>query len=86
MKISGHKDARIFARYNIVDTNDVAEAMRKVSQYEQEKRLARAKRLLDVPASLPNPQIEEPVSASKEQVPSHESKLVAIRRKLSAGR
>jgi integrase len=51
MKISGHKDARIFARYNIVDTNDVAEAMRKVSQYEQEKRLARAKRLLDIRGS-----------------------------------
>jgi len=48
MKISGHKDARIFARYNIVDTRDVAEAMRKVSQYEQEKRLARAKRPIDV--------------------------------------
>lgn len=50
MKTSGHKDARIFARYNIVDTNDVAEAMRKVSQYEQEKRLARAKRIVEVDA------------------------------------
>jgi hypothetical protein len=48
MKISGHKDARIFARYNIVDTRDVAEAMRKISQHEQEKRLARAKRPIDV--------------------------------------
>jgi integrase len=48
MKISGHKDARIFARYNIVDTRDVAEAMRKYSQYEQEKRLARAKQVINV--------------------------------------
>jgi integrase len=41
MRISGHKDARIFARYDIVDTRDVAEAMRKVAAYEAEKRLAR---------------------------------------------
>ena len=41
MKISGHKDARIFERYNIVDTRDVAEAVRKLSEYEQAKRLAR---------------------------------------------
>jgi integrase len=47
MQISGHKDARIFERYNIVDTRDVAEAMRKVSQYEQEKRLARARQVRD---------------------------------------
>ena len=39
MKISGHKDARIFSRYNIVDTRDVAEAMRKYSQYERLKKL-----------------------------------------------
>jgi integrase len=52
MKISGHKDARIFARYNIVDTRDVGEAMRKLLEYEQEKRLARAKRVLDVHASF----------------------------------
>jgi hypothetical protein len=52
MKISGHKDARIFERYNIVDTRDVAEAMRKLSQYEQEKRIARAQRVLDVHASF----------------------------------
>ena len=48
MKISGHRDARIFDRYNIVDTRDLADAMRKVSQYEQEKRLARAKQVIDV--------------------------------------
>lgn len=52
MKISGHKDARIFERYNIVDTLDVAEAMRKLSQYEQKKRLARAERALDVHTSF----------------------------------
>jgi integrase len=52
MKISGHKDARIFDRYNIVDTRDVGEAMRKLLQYEQEKRLARAKKVLDVHASF----------------------------------
>jgi integrase len=61
MKISGHRDARIFARYNIVDTNDVAEAMRKLSQYEQEKRLARAKKVFDVqPASEPPAEQETP--------------------------
>ena len=58
MKISGHKDGRIFARYNIVDTRDVAEAMRRVSQYEQEKRLARAKRVLDVHTSFTEAQID----------------------------
>jgi integrase len=52
MKISGHKDARIFERYNIVDTLDVAEAMQKLSQYEQKKRLARAERVIDVHASF----------------------------------
>jgi len=52
MKISGHKDARIFARYNIVDTRDVGEAMRKLLEYEQEKRVARAKRVLDVHTSF----------------------------------
>lgn len=41
MLISGHKDARIFERYNIVDARDVAEAMRKVSEYEARKRAAR---------------------------------------------
>ncbi len=50
MKISGHKDARIFARYNIVDTRDVGEAMRRLLEYEQEKRAARAKRAIDIPA------------------------------------
>jgi len=52
MKISGHKDARIFDRYNIVDTRDVGEAMRRLLEYEQEKRLARAKRVLDVHTSF----------------------------------
>ncbi len=55
MKISGHKDARIFERYNITDTADVAEAMRKVSQYEAKKRLARAERVIDVHASFTEP-------------------------------
>jgi hypothetical protein len=48
MKISGHRHARIFTRYSVVDTPDVAEAMRKVSPYEQEKRLARPKQVLKV--------------------------------------
>jgi integrase len=48
MKISGHKDGRIFARYNIVDTRDVGEAMQKLMVYEQEKRIARATRVIDV--------------------------------------
>ncbi len=45
MKISGHQDGRIFARYNIADAGDFREAKRKVSQYEQEECLARAKQL-----------------------------------------
>jgi len=60
VKISGHKDARISARYNIVDTNDVAEAMKKVSQYEREKRLAKAKRMVDVRASVTERGASEP--------------------------
>jgi hypothetical protein len=52
MKISAHKDARIFERHNIVDALDVAEAMRKLSQYEQKKRLARAEKALDVHTSF----------------------------------
>ena len=46
------------ARYNIVDTRDIAEAMRKLSQYEQEKRFARAKRVLDVHTSFTEPVLE----------------------------
>jgi len=45
MLISGHKDARIFERYNIVDTRDVAGAMRKLSEYEARKRADRLARL-----------------------------------------
>lgn len=41
MRISGHKDARIFARYDITDTRDLADAMRKLALYEQQKRQAR---------------------------------------------
>lgn len=52
MKISGYKDARIFARYNIADTRDIADALRKVSQYEREKRFARAQKMLDVHTSF----------------------------------
>ncbi len=44
MLISGHKDGRIFSRYNIVDTRDVAEAMQKLSEYEARKRQAREHR------------------------------------------
>jgi len=58
MKISGHKNTRIFDRYNIVDTRDVGEAMRKLVEYEEEKRLARAKRVVGVHTSLTNPKIE----------------------------
>jgi integrase len=64
MKISGHRDARIFARYNIVDTRDVAEAMRKVSQYEQEKRLARAKQVIEVQPHLSQPAALDVVSTT----------------------
>lgn len=41
MRISGHKDARIFARYDITDTRDMADAMRKLAEYEAEKRRVR---------------------------------------------
>ena len=41
MLISGHQGARIFDWYNIVDTREIAEAMRKVSGYEARKREAR---------------------------------------------
>jgi integrase len=68
MKISGHRDARIFARYNIVDTRDVAEAMRKVSQYEQEKRLARAKQVLDVHNTFTEADFESQKPALPEKV------------------
>ena len=60
LKISGHRDTRVFSRYNIVDPRDVAEAMRKLSLYEQEKRLSRARRALDVCTSF-----TEAVSESK---------------------
>ena len=68
MKVSGHKDARIFARYNIVDTNDVAEAMRKVSHYEQEKRLARAKKVIDVQPAFKEPTAEQELPALPERL------------------
>ena len=45
MLISGHKDARIFERYNIVDARNVVEAMRKLSEYEARKRAERLARL-----------------------------------------
>ena len=66
MKISGHRDSRIFSRYNIVDTRDVAEAMRKLSRYEQEKRLARTKRALGVHTSF-----TESVSETEKPVLPH---------------
>ena len=44
MTVSGHKDARIFARYNIVDRPDMGEAMRQLMENEQEKHIAREKK------------------------------------------
>lgn len=38
MLISGHLDARIFRRYNIVDTRDIADATRELSECEAGKR------------------------------------------------
>jgi integrase len=64
MKISGHKDARIFARYNIVDTRDVGEAMRKLVEYEQEKRFARARRLVGIESSNAGP-VATPLSKNE---------------------
>lgn len=73
MGISGHKDARIFERYNIVDANDRAEAMRKVSQYEQNKRFARAERVLDVHTPF-----TEPVSEEKKPVLARSTSATAL--------
>jgi integrase len=42
MAISGHKDASIFKRYDIVDGFDLAEAMRKREVYERELRVLRS--------------------------------------------
>ncbi len=33
MKISGHKTREVFARYNIVDSKDTTEAMRKLNEF-----------------------------------------------------
>ncbi|MBI4165335.1 MAG: hypothetical protein HY508_06325 [Acidobacteria bacterium] len=52
MKISRHKDTCIFDRHTIVDTRDVGEAMRRYMQYKQVKRLARARRVVDVHSSF----------------------------------
>jgi integrase len=68
MKISGHKDTRIFDRYNIVDTRDIGEAMRKLVEYEQEKRLARAKKVVDVHSSFTEPKNEAEKPALPEKV------------------
>ena len=37
MKISGHKTASVFARYNIVDDQDIKDALEKTSAYRQKK-------------------------------------------------
>ena len=63
VKRSGHSDPGIFSRYNIVDTRCVTEAMRKLSMCEQEKRLARSKRALDVHTSF-----TEPVAETKKPI------------------
>jgi integrase len=68
MKIGGHKDSRIFVRYNIVDTCDVGEAMRKLVKFEQEKQFARAQKVLDVHSSLTEPQIDAQMPALPEKV------------------
>jgi hypothetical protein len=33
MKVTGHKSASMFDRYNITDTSDVADALRKVGEH-----------------------------------------------------
>lgn len=51
-KMSGHKGASVFPRHDALDMRDVEEAMPKLVGYEQEKRLAWAKRLQDVHTSF----------------------------------
>lgn len=46
MLISGHKDRRVFERYNIRDARDLQEAMRKRAVMEEERRLEAARRVL----------------------------------------
>ncbi|SPE23203.1 hypothetical protein SBA2_120041 [Acidobacteriia bacterium SbA2] len=45
MLISGHKDARIFARYNVADARDEQDATHKVFAYDARKRQDRRLRL-----------------------------------------
>jgi integrase len=47
MAISGHKDARIFKRYDIVDGFDLAEAMRKRAAYERALRVLRSQTFIN---------------------------------------
>jgi hypothetical protein len=37
MKISGHRDASVFQRYNVVDANQTAEAMQRVQRLVPDK-------------------------------------------------
>ena len=52
-----------FARYSLVRTCDVAEAMRKYMAYEQQKRLERVARVTDVHAWFAEPPPEGEKSA-----------------------
>jgi hypothetical protein len=45
MSITGHKTERVFERYNITDTADIADALVKVGQYAKVQERAARKRV-----------------------------------------
>jgi integrase len=65
MLISGHLDARIFRRYNITDARDIAEAMRKVSEYEARKRQDRLLHSQTFPEAGKGEEISQSTNNSK---------------------
>ena len=44
MKVTGHKSARMFERYNITDTTDIADALVAVGKYTREAQEAAKER------------------------------------------